>query len=154
MLLRSLDILLSGYRARVTEQAPQPIPTPPIRTGDKKPLDDKRVADSATMAQNRVKGALDPQKELKAQKEGNWLRVQNDVDTTSIPQVEDIKFPADWAAKTAKRRGSDLTPEERKIMAALAKPLDVEMQDSTLEAVIDYIKDKSGGDNHRSPEDP
>ena len=146
VLLRSLDVLLSGYRLRAADQAAQPIPTPPIRTGDKKPLDDdKRLAfESAKKEQNRVKGALDSQKELKAQREGNYLRVQDDVDRTSIPQVEDIKYPANWKELTAKRQGLNLTMEERKIMEALAKPLNVEMPDSTLEAVIDYIKDKTG----------
>ena len=143
-MVRNLNIVIDAYLNRAANTTSPP--NPPFRTADKKPLDDdKRLAnDSSKKEINRVKGALDSQKELKAQREGNYLRVQDDVDRTSIPQVEDIKFPADWAAKTAKRRGSDLTKEERKIMEALAKPMDVEFPDSTLEGVIDYIKDKTG----------
>ena len=40
VLLRSLDIAISGYRARVADLASLPIPTAPIRTINKKPLDE------------------------------------------------------------------------------------------------------------------
>ena len=61
------------------------------------------------------------------------------------PQAEDITFPADWAAKSAKRLKDQqpMTKEERKILEALNKPMDVELKDSTLEDVIKYLQDKS-----------
>ena len=60
------------------------------------------------------------------------------------PKEAHVKFPPDWSVKIAKRCGSNLTKEESKFMEALATPLSVELPDTTLEDVLEYLKDKTG----------
>ena len=147
-MLRRIALAIKAYTGRATDLTASQIPTPPARTADKK-VDDKdgrEAADQFKKAQNLIASNKLSSAEVKALREGNYLRVQMDLDKTSIPQVEDITFPADWAVKSAKRLKDQqpMTKEERKILEALNKPMDVELKDSTLEDVIKYLQDKTG----------
>ena len=147
-MLRRIKLAISAYTGRVTDLNSSPIPTTPLRTTDKKP-DDKEARAAADQAK-RFEELLKKHKldvaEVKALRENNYLRVQMDIDKTSIPQAEDITFPKDWVEKS-KRRLKDqqpLTKAERKILEALSTPMTVDLKDSTLEDVIKYLEDKTG----------
>src|SRR5262249_50720291 len=47
---------------------------------------------------------------------------------------------------TKKRTKLNVTPEEAKVIKALSSPITIDMKESTLEAVIGYLKDKAGVD--------
>jgi hypothetical protein len=84
--------------------------------------------------------------DLKAKRELAFLRVGQSIEESAIPQAEDIRFPDNWAEITKKRTKLNVTPEEAKVIKALSSPITIDMKESTLEAVIGYLKDKAGVD--------
>ena len=111
---------------------------------DKRDDPGKKAADAADKTIKDTKKNLLSEAEQKAIKEGNFLRIKGEEDKLLIPQVEDIKFPADWAKKMAKRLPVELTDKEKKILEALNKPMNVVLKDSTLEDVVKFLQDKAG----------
>jgi hypothetical protein len=82
--------------------------------------------------------------DVRAKREMAFLRIGQSIDESSIPQAEDIRFPDNWEEITKKRSKMNLTPEEAKVLKALNSPVTIDLKDSTLEAVINYLKDKTG----------
>jgi hypothetical protein len=63
-----------------------------------------------------------------------------EVDQSAVMGTQDMEFPADWHARTGKRR--DLTapsPEEVRVMRALATAVDARYKDSRFQDVIDHL---------------
>jgi hypothetical protein len=116
------------------------------RAQDKRDDPAKKAADDAGKSIKDTKKNLLSEAEQKAIKEGNFLRIKEGEDKISIAQAKDITFPDDWVKKMAQRdkQQQPLTKEEKKILDALSKPMDVELKDSTLEDVIKYLQDKAG----------
>ena len=106
-MLRRITLAIKAYTGRATDLSAAQIPTPPVRTADKK-VDDKdgrAAADEAKTTRDRIASNMLSSAEVKALREKNYLRIQTDLDKTSIPQVEDITFPADWAVKSGSAEG-------------------------------------------------
>ncbi len=71
--------------------------------------------------------------------------VLREVDRSSIPEAGDYVLPADWKTRVAKRsEGPKLTPEEKATLKALASPIKVELKDTPLSGVIDYLQTATG----------
>ena len=81
---------------------------------------------------------------IQEQKRQGFLAVVMDQERAAIPQSADITFPRDWLERTKKRSQTNVTEAEKKIIKALDSPMDIDLPESTLEAVIDYLRDKAG----------
>ncbi len=113
---------------------------------DKRDDPNKKATDDAKKSIEEKRKALLSEEELKAIRNNNYLRIKGKEDELLIPQAEDIKFPAGWAKLMAARdkQQQPLTKEERKILDALRKPMDVELKETPLEEVIKFLEDKAG----------
>jgi hypothetical protein len=112
---------------------------------DKKTSDDaKKVADKADQIQKGVLNQKANDDYIKENKEKGYLAIQIEQEKAAIPPGSEREFPRNWDTLTKKRQQMNMTEREKKIMKALETPMDLELKDSTLEAVISYIKEKSG----------
>jgi hypothetical protein len=106
--------------------------------------------DNPAAQAERVRGRIDSARaadaDLRGKREMAFLRVGQSIDESSIPQAEDIRFPDDWKEKSERRLKPNLTPQEEKVLKALNTPVTIDLKDSTLEAVIGYLKDKTGAE--------
>ena len=68
-----------------------------------------------------------------------WVANQKNINTSSLPAVTDMEFPADWKEKSERRlraMGAQLTAKEKKIIEALDKPVSVAFTDRPLEEAL------------------
>jgi hypothetical protein len=68
----------------------------------------------------------------------------NDIDKAGVPQVVDVTLPADWAEKTKRRQNSQMSPKERQLMAKLAAPIKVDLQNKPLQDFQEIIEKHLG----------
>jgi hypothetical protein len=101
-------------------------------------------AAQAERIRTSVVKARDADADVRAKREMAFLRIGQSIDESSIPQAEDIRFPDNWEEITKKRSKMNITPEEAKVLKALNSPVTIDLKDSTLEAVVNYLKDKTG----------
>lgn len=73
---------------------------------------------------------------------GGTLR---DVDRAATPPRGDLEFGRDWQSRIAKRTsGPSLTAKEKAIFKALGSSITVTFKKERLEAVLDYLSDRTG----------
>ncbi len=68
----------------------------------------------------------------------------NDIDKAGVPQVVDVTLPKDWAEKTKRRQNSQMSPKERQLMAKLAAPIKVDLQNKPLQDFQEIIEKHLG----------
>lgn len=68
----------------------------------------------------------------------------NDIDKAGVPQVVDVTLPQDWAEKTKRRQNSQMSPKERQLMAKLAAPIKVDLQNKPLQDFQEIIEKHLG----------
>ena len=66
------------------------------------------------------------------------------MDKIGIAPAGDIEFPRNWLELTKKRQQINVTEKEKKILKALDMPIDIDLKESTLKAVLGYLNDKTG----------
>jgi hypothetical protein len=122
-----------------------PVPTPTRRPDDKRPPDDtKKGVDNAKKFIETAEGQKRQQAYLEEQKSQGFLAVQVATDKLTIVPSGDIEYPRDWREKVAKRQQLNVTEKEKKILKALDTPIDIDLKESTLQAVLAYLNDKTG----------
>jgi len=68
----------------------------------------------------------------------------NDIDKSSTPQLTDVSLPPDWAEKSKRRLNSQISPKERQLMAKLAAPIKVDLQNRPLQDFQEIIEKHLG----------
>jgi hypothetical protein len=93
-----------------------------------------------------VLAAKDKDADIKARKEMAFLQVGQSLEESLIAPARDYTFPdaQKWREITEKRTRPKMTPEEEKVMKALTQPVTIDLKDSTLEAVIGLLREKTG----------
>lgn len=80
------------------------------------------------------------QDKQKATEEKAFTAVMRDVDKAGVPATGDIEFPKDWKERTKHRFDTAApTPQERKLMSTLERPVDVQYKGSTLQNVLSHL---------------
>jgi hypothetical protein len=140
-----LNLRIGAFTGRLSDPASVTAP-PPARLRDDKRAEDeaKKLVDDAKKYRQGPAYAKSQQAYIEEQRRQGYLSLQLDNDKLTIPPSGDIEFPRDWAEKTRKRSQMNVTERERKLLEALAKPITIDLKDSTLEAVLGYLSDKTG----------
>lgn len=82
---------------------------------------------------NRLADALALQK---MQRDRMWA-IEKNLQTSALPAVRDVEFPANWKELSARRlKKVELTAKEQKIIEALDKPITVSFADRPLEEAL------------------
>ncbi len=68
----------------------------------------------------------------------------NDIDKASTPQMTDVSLPPDWAEKSKRRLNSQISPKQRQLMAKLAAPIKVDLQNRPLQDFQEIIEKHLG----------
>jgi hypothetical protein len=145
-MVERLNISINEYNRLLTQAPPPEVSIPPLRRDDSKkdPGDGRKSNDTANNEIKRVQQAKAQDDYIKKTREENLLALELSNDKAHMPQANDISFPNDWQAITAKRSQINMTPEEKKIIKALSTPLNIQLEDSTLKDVVEYLQDKTG----------
>lgn len=91
-------------------------------------------------AASTTANAVKADDKLRKENESSIVANLRDVDQSAVLGTQDMDFPADWHARTGKRR--DLTapsPEEIKVMRSLETAVDARYKASRFQDVIDHI---------------
>jgi predicted RNA-binding protein Jag len=143
-LLLQLDTRIDALTKRLSSSVP--IPTPPLpRPDDKRGADEgKQQVDKAKKFRESAEFALRNKEYLEEQRKQGFLAIQVEVEKIAIAPSGDIEFPRNWRELTMKRQQINVTEKEKKILKALDTPIDIDLKDSTLQAVLGYLNDKTG----------
>lgn len=122
------------------------------RTAEANQLQDdigRRYPDSAAAAASRIIGErsslVSDNRRTRNDTNNGFQGAMRDVDKSSIPESGDYVLPADWKTRVAKRSaGPKLTPEEKATLKALATPFKVELKDTPVSGVLEYLQQVSG----------
>src|SRR5262249_50450046 len=136
-LLVAAVALLAAAPVRSQTTTPRPDP--------KRPADDtKKGVDDAKKFRESAEFQLKQKEYLEEQKKQGvlGLRLRNEELTT--PPANDIEFPRNWRELSMKRQQINVTEKEKKILKALDMPIEIDLKDSTLQAVLSYLNDKTG----------
>jgi hypothetical protein len=120
---------------------PTPAPQPPQgRPGTEDPRD--RAAERIRQTNEIVGNA----KSLNKQQGHGFGEVSRDVARSATLPRESMDFPADWRERINRptRQSVKITPREKAILEALAKPIAVDFDKVRLEEVIDYLEKATG----------
>lgn len=143
-MVERLNGSIYAFQQRLAQAPPPEVTLPPVRREDPKNSGDSRKPnDKASDEIKRVQQARAQDDYIKKTREDGYLALQLSNDKAHMPQAEDISFPKDWAEKTAKRSQIAMTEEEKKLIRALNTPIDLDLPDSTLQDVVEYLQAKT-----------
>jgi hypothetical protein len=86
-------------------------------------------------------------RQLQKEKEAGTRGALTSIDKSMVAPSGEVEFPKDWAQRMKNRKGANsikLTKKEAAILRTLNSVLSVDFKDQKLEAVIDYLMDKTG----------
>lgn len=93
--------------------------------------------------QDSIASRVEDAQEFARQQEKRITLALNDVARSSLPAIGDIEFPKDWKEKTKRRMSQiQLSEKERKIVEALNKPVNVELNNKMLEEALQELSNQ------------
>jgi hypothetical protein len=94
---------------------------------------------------NRLREQAGQRASAKSDKTRGLAGVAKDVDESSIPSDQDMKFPKNWKELLKKRTGTvEMTKAEKKLMKALDTIIEANFDKARFEDVIKYLEEKTG----------
>jgi hypothetical protein len=112
------------------------------RIGEDKERRDR--VDSVRKSIQDTRDAITEGKRLAKERETGTRRTMEEIERSSIPIVEDVKFPRDWKKRLALRKPADISKKEAAILRILNSTISVDFKDNKLEDIISYLQDKTG----------
>jgi hypothetical protein len=109
----------------------------------------RRYPGSSAAAASRIIGdrtdRVNDARRYRADVAGAFQGTLDSIDKSSVPEAGDYVLPADWKTRVAKRSaGPKLTEQEKATLKALGTPIKVELKDTPLSGVLDYLQEISG----------
>jgi hypothetical protein len=103
--------------------------------------------DTASERIRSMSGRVAQARELRDKQADRFTGTLTRVDRAATPPRSDYDLPDDWLEKSRKRSpAAKLTEQEKKILEALKKPVEVDYNMATFQSVIDHLSKKMGVD--------
>jgi hypothetical protein len=94
---------------------------------------------------NRLREQAGQRASARTDKTRGLAGVAKDVDESSIPSDQDMKFPKNWQELIKKRTGAiEMTTAEKKLMKALGTIIEANFDNAKFEDAIKYLEEKTG----------
>jgi hypothetical protein len=145
-LLKAVEGRLTGPNTKTPDALGQPRRLPPSVTGgntagSRKPVSPGNPADIARGMIGKNQEALTRQNETRGATAGDRASALRRVEAAASPPGRDLELPADWSEKTARRSPEGrLTNPQKKIVAALNKPITANMESVDLGGFFDWME--------------
>lgn len=93
---------------------------------------------------DRTRDQLGQKRQLRGDQRRALDGVARDIDQSSIPTDQDVKFPKNWKDLVAKRSGTEMTKAEKQLMKAMNTVIEANFDGTRFEDVIKYLEEKAG----------